>query len=540
MNEAAHAVCDQCGFAPCETPGFCETSRRAERARQNGEERDTWPAPDMRLVNDDHAPVPALDDDALPAGWEAWITAEAAAHASPRDYVAAGLIGAASAWIGNARRIAATADWTEPAHLWFSLIGAPSTGKTPALRPMIDASRKLEHDAEPAWRDALVKYERDAEVANATNKAWREEVSQAAIKNISPPERPVAAEAPSKPPRPRVVTMDTSTEELQRLLADNPRGLLHVRDELAGWLGSFDRYGGNGGDRGFYLECWNGGPYVCDRVKFNNVPLRIDHALLPIIGGMVPDRLRETLADADDGLTARFIYVWPEPMPIVPLCERGAVDAAERRSMLQSAARRLRTLAMGADDDGRPAPRALPLEHITFGLFDEQQQEARRHARASSGLVAGWHGKNPGRLLRLALVFEYLAWAALRDGAPEPTSVSADAVVRAGGFVDYAGAMLERVIGGLAITRAQADGAQIARHLLSIAQTAPVRGSLKMLNERSLYQRAGFSWARNAQRRAEAIVVLRDASLLRRPQDDGQGRPRGDWQVNPRILEAGR
>jgi hypothetical protein len=29
----------------------------------------------------------------------------------PRDYIAAGLIGAASAWIGNARRVAATADW---------------------------------------------------------------------------------------------------------------------------------------------------------------------------------------------------------------------------------------------------------------------------------------------------------------------------------------------------------------------------------------------------------------------------------------------
>ena len=60
------------------------------------------------------------------------------------------------------------------------------------------------------------------------------------------------------PPRPRVITMDTSTEALQRLLADNPRGLLHVRDELAGWL-ELDRYGGNGADLSFYLECWNGG-----------------------------------------------------------------------------------------------------------------------------------------------------------------------------------------------------------------------------------------------------------------------------------------
>ena len=98
--------------------------------------RDTWPEPDMRLVSDDRPPAPTLDDDALPAGWEEWITIEAKARSCPRDYIAAALIAAASAWIGNSRRIAGTADWIEPPHLWFALIGAPSTGKTPALRPM--------------------------------------------------------------------------------------------------------------------------------------------------------------------------------------------------------------------------------------------------------------------------------------------------------------------------------------------------------------------------------------------------------------------
>jgi hypothetical protein len=54
---------------------------------------------------------------------------------------------------------------------------------------------------------------------------------------------------------------------LQRILAEQPRGLLYVRDELAGWLGSFNRYGGNGADRAFFLECWNGGIYSNDRVR---------------------------------------------------------------------------------------------------------------------------------------------------------------------------------------------------------------------------------------------------------------------------------
>ena len=163
-----------------------------------------------------------------------------------------------------------------------------------------------------------------------------------------------------------------------------------------------------------------------------------------------------------------------------------------------------------------------------------------RRARAASGLTAGWHGKNPGRILRLALVFELLAWATCDDGAPDPASVSADAVARVGGFIDYAAAMFERVIAGLAITHAQADAAQIARHVLAIVQGVPPGARLKRLNERELYQKRGFTWARDEKRRADAFALLRDAGWLRPPQADGQGRPRGDWEVNPRILEARR
>jgi hypothetical protein len=490
--------------------------------------RDIWPEPDMRLVDDDRAPAPALDDDALPAGWSRWITTEAAARGCPRDYVAAALIGAASAWIGNARRVAATADWTEPPHLWFALIGAPSAGKTPALQPIVEASRILEREAEPAWREALALYEREAEATRARDKAWRDDVRAAAANGADPPDRPADAAEPLLPPRPRIMTMDTSTEELQRILAETPRGLLHVRDELAGWLGGFDRYGGHGADRSFYLECWNGGAYVCDRVRYHGAPIHIEHASLSILGGMVPDRLREALADADDGLPARLIYIWPDLAPIASLSDRGDDDARRRREMLATTARRLRALAMGADQHGTPAPVALKLDAGAFRLFDELRRDTMERARSASGLAAGWHGKNPGRALRLALVYELLS-SAVRAGA-EPASVSADAVVRAGGYIDYAASMFDRVIAGLAIGQAEADAAVIARHLLATLSTR--------LNEREMYQRAGYHWARDSQRRTAALAVLDHAAWIRRPAANGPGRPRGDWDVSPRLGEA--
>jgi uncharacterized protein DUF3987 len=499
--------------------------------------RDTWPEPDMRLMDEDRVSAPRLDDDALPAGWASWIATEAAARGCPRDYVAANLVGAASGWIGNSRRIAATADWTEPAHLWMATIGSPSAGKTPALRPMLEASRVLEREAEPSWREELARYERDTEAAAKRDKVWRQEVRDAADEGIAAPDQPHDAREIQRPSRPRVLAMDSSTEELQHILADNPRGLLCVRDELSGWLGGFDRYGGKGADRAFYLETWNGGVYVCDRVRYHDVPLRIEHASLAMIGGMVPDRLREVLADADDGLAARFIYIWPDLPPIAPLSDRGEADAASGREMLVFAGRRLRALEMGADVGGTPAPRALRLREDGRALFDELRRDAMTRTRETSGLLAGWYGKNPGRVLRLALVFELLAWAASDEA--EPAIVSADAVARAGGYIDYAAGMLERVMGGLAITPAHADAARIAHYVVAMRDAVPI-GKRAELNERVLYQTPGFAWARDSKRLARALAMLEQAGWIRRPSGNGVGRPRRDWEVSPRVWEGRR
>jgi hypothetical protein len=91
--------------------------------------------------------------------------------------------------------------------------------------------------------------------------------------------------------------------------------------------------------------------------------------------------------------------------------------------------------------------------------------------------------------------------------------------------------MLDRVTAGLALTEPEADAAMIARHLLA---TRPTR-----LNERGLYQSPGFSWARASERRTAALAVLDREGWIRRPTDGAQGRPRGDWQVSPRLAELG-
>jgi hypothetical protein len=154
--------------------------------------------------------------------------------------------------------------------------------------------------------------------------------------------------------------------------------------------------------------------------------------------------------------------------------------------------------------------------------------EALRRAQSSRGLAGGWHGKTPGRALRLALVFEMLAWAA-GDGA-EPSAVGGDAMARAGAYLDYLAAMFDRVSGALAISRAEADAAAVARHILSARPAT--------LNEREMYRRPGWAWLRDSARRSGALAALAGAGWVRPPANTGTGRPRGDWMVSPRLWGA--
>jgi len=77
------------------------------------------------------------------------------------------------------------------------------------------------------------------------------------------PSMPEAAIVPDEPVRRRLLVQDATPEAVGAILAGNPSGTLHLRDELAGWLNSFDRY--SPGGREFWLEAFRGSHHVIDR-----------------------------------------------------------------------------------------------------------------------------------------------------------------------------------------------------------------------------------------------------------------------------------
>ena len=85
---------------------------------------------------------------------------------------------------------------------------------------------------------------------------------------------PEGAQEPEPPVRRRLCTDDATVEAMGLLLAKNPRGLDFEREELAGWFGAFDKYGGNGSDRPYWLETYDSGPRTIDRVK-HPIPIKV-------------------------------------------------------------------------------------------------------------------------------------------------------------------------------------------------------------------------------------------------------------------------
>jgi hypothetical protein len=101
------------------------------------------------------------------------------------------------------------------------------------------------------------------------------------------------------------------------LLKDNPRGILMVRDELAGWLRTLDKPGREG-DREFYLESWNGtGSFTFDRIGRGEI--YIPSVCVSVCGGIQPAKLQRYISDAitesegADGLLQRHqVTVYPD------------------------------------------------------------------------------------------------------------------------------------------------------------------------------------------------------------------------------------
>ena len=453
--------------------------------------------------------------------WGGWIEDAAEAAACPPDYVAAPLLASSSALIGNARWPQATPGWSEPPHLWTAAVGDSGNGKSPGAHCLLlEVLPEIERRMQADFPDRLQAWRIGAELSKAAREAWQQEVRAAQKQGKAPPEPPL--EPGLEPQAPRLRQNDVTIERVATLLATAaPKGLLIVRDELAGWIAGMCAY--NDGGRAFWVESFGGGPYRVERQKHPE-PIVIPRFAVSVYGGVQPDKLAPLMREADDGLLARFLWAWPDPTPF-RLSRRApnsawAIDAFDR----------LRWLEMQGGDP--PQPIMVPLVPEALALLEEFAQGVQARQAGAGGLMRSALGKVRGLALRLSLVLEFLWWCG-RDGmAPAPTQISARAFVAAAHLLDdYFIPSAERVYGDAAASASERNAATLAKWIIA---ERPSEVYVRHMQRK--VRLPGLTSADAIKGAADALV---EADWLIEPQRGGQARrARVAYGINPRVWEA--
>ena len=318
--------------------------KRFESRAQGAHAPDRWDSPDLFLLGTGRRPAPPFPLDLLPRYWSAWVQRRAAGASAPADYVATSLLACTGAMIANVRWPLAGANWSEPPILWCGIVGSPSSSKSPAMDACFDLVRHAEDGMAAGFDDERRRYETQKQAARARREAWEIEIKAAIKAGNNPPSLPEDAVPPNEPVRPRVRVADFTIEKLGALAAGLPRGLLVVRDELAGWLGGFDRYGSAGSDRAFMIEMYGGRSYVVDRVK-NPEALRIPHLSVGVLGAVQQqkafiegyEKLLNSLGDDEAVLFADAVHPTHAARPVgcwAPSQEKLAIEQTSGRQRI--------------------------------------------------------------------------------------------------------------------------------------------------------------------------------------------------------------
>ena len=510
-------------------PGWRKpTDAHAARLDQTETDPVTQAHPDLTILRLHRRAPPAFPLEVLGERWAAWVVDAARAGACPPDYVVAPLLASASALIGNARWAQAHPGWSEPPNLWTSAVGDSGSSKSPGADPLLrHVLPALERRMAADFPEKLREYQTAVELAEAKRETWKREVRNAEKSGHPPPMPSADMEPRAEPQMPRLRQNDVTIERVATLLANAaPKGLLMIRDELSGWLLGMSAY--NDAARPFWIESYGGRPYRVERQKHPQ-PIEVPHLTVAWFGGIQPEKLAETMREADDGLLARVAWFWPEPVAfdfatVTPNTD-WATAALDRLRLLE--------MAPGAEPGAPLRPVPVPMEaaaqkHLV--AFAREMQTAQVDA---GGLLRSALGKARGSVLRLSLVLECLWWCGHDGMAPPPGVISERATLAAAQLVaDYLIPMAERVYGDAAASTVDRDAATLARW---IKRERPAE-----VHVRRLQREVRLPGLKDAAAIHAAAKALLEAGWLCAPSDAKgyQQRGRAAYPVNPRVWAA--
>ena len=478
-----------------------------------------WPEANAEFFGVEIPDPPRLDlEMILSPRWAQAIRTDARSRSTPVDYVFGSALAVNAGLIGNTRWAAPTATWQEPPMLWCALVGASGATKSPAMDIVLGPLSKLETRLQEQARKEHCKWQEKAQVAKVFEKVWRDDVKAAAVSGDTPPKKPSKADPGPEPHMPQPRVADATIEKLIAISSKQPRGVLCVRDELAGWFHGLTRYSASS-DRPYWLEGYGGRKHVSDRMSRGTH--RVERFSVGLLGGIQPDVLGSTMLGErdDDGLLARFLPFYPEPVAY------GGMRDDPPDPLWEEVTDKLWSLEMEGND-----PVFVPFDAEAREKLDRFIDDKERQRKEVDGRLVSFLGKARGSVVRLALVIALMRWASGERGHVD--TITVDDVHRAILLYDeYLFPMACRTYGG---------------------PTRPEETAARSLYELIIgWGKANFTVREVQQKRRRllkypkeirgACQVLQEAGIVRRldalPSSKG-GRPSERYVVNPAVLPA--
>jgi Protein of unknown function (DUF3987) len=435
--------------------------------------------------------------------------------------VALPMLGVCAAAIDDRIRLyplAHDSSWSERACLWIAVIADSGQKKTPALNAALAPVREVEkawmvHDAE-----RLHEYQAQLALHTEADKLQRR-LRAKALATGTETTLPELPPLPNKPPMRRKEVKDITVEALSQVLAENAWGILAVYDELTAWFSSFDAYrsGSIKRDRALYLEAYNGGPQLIDRVTRGRV--FVPNWSLSLVGGIQPEAMRKLAGTlTDDGLAQRFLVVFTESDGLTT----DAPEDAEAKAWYHGLVSRLMQWDIGGPET-RLFCTFAPEAHAVRDALNQQVHAVRQMPWVTPAFhahLAKWEGLFP----RLCLLFHVVEQ---HRTFPFPESIPFHIAERVSAFLlDYLLPHAARFYTDLLQTHAEAHHARwIAGYILA--------HDLTSLSVRDI-GRAYRSLRGDVKEIALTMSYLSAIGWVT-PLDVSPGKPPSRWTVTPAV-----
>lgn len=345
--------------------------------------------------------------DAFPRAIQEIINATNECLSYPFDFIGTSMLYAASIALGNTYRVEVRNGWQESAVIFAANVGRPGTNKTHPLAFALQPIQRLQEQKYAEYLNNKKEYER-------LSKLTREQRQE------------MGEEDPVKPYFEKYTISDFTPEALAVVHKNNRRGLGVYVDELAGWFKSFNRYH-KGPDAERWLSAWSCKPIDVDRVS--GEPNLIVLPFISVGGNIQPSVLNE-LADngrSQNGFIDRMLFAFPQGLQ-KPYWNEKEIQPAVIEQW-NSILMKILSIEQRYNAYDNPEPEIIRFSPEAYAALSEWQRiNTDLVNSAENDAVSGIYTKLEIYAIRLALIFEALAWAS--SGAEDPMQLVGLASVR--------------------------------------------------------------------------------------------------------------